>query len=77
MSSDCAEGWSHTINAQPVIVAGGGGGYLKKPGIHFKGNGANPSDILLTCVQAFDPTHTEIGGGDPYSNTPFKAILNV
>jgi hypothetical protein len=75
MSSDCAEGWSHTINAQPVIVAGGGGGYLKTPGVHVKGNGANPSDILLTCAQAFDPLHASIGAGDPFSNTPLKAIV--
>lgn len=74
MSSDCSEGWTHSIKQQPIIVAGGGGGYLVKPGIHYKGNGDNPSDILLTCVQAFDPAHTEIGAGDPYSNKPFEAI---
>ena len=77
MSSDCAEGWSHTIQGQPVIVAGGGGGYLKHPGVHVMGNGGNPSDILLTCVQAFDPLHASIGGGNPMSTTPLKGILAV
>jgi hypothetical protein len=77
MSSDCAEGWSHTIQGQPVIVAGGGGGYLKHPGIHVNGGGGNPSDILLACVQAFDPLHASIGAGKPMSTTPLKAIVNV
>ncbi len=74
MSSDCAEGWSHTIKGQPVIVAGKGGGYLKYPGIHINGNGGNPSDILLTCLQAFDPMATSIGAGNPMSNTPIAAM---
>jgi hypothetical protein len=77
MSSDCAEGWSHTIKGQPVIVAGRGGGYLKHPGIHVKGGGANPSDILMTCVRAFDPAHPSIGAGKPLSSTPLKAIVAV
>jgi hypothetical protein len=77
MSSDCAEGWSHSVKQQPIIVAGGGGGYLVKPGIHYNGNGGNPSDILLTCLQAFDPAAIEIGAGDPYSNKPLGALKAV
>ena len=74
LSSDCAEGWSHTIKGQPVIVAGKGGGYLKYPGIHYNGMGGNPSDILFTCLQAFDPMATSIGAGNPMSTTPLSAM---
>lgn len=73
-SSDCAEGWSHSIEGQPIILAGRGGGSLVHPGIHYNGKGQNPSDVLLTCLQAFDETATEIGAGAPYSNTPCTAI---
>ena len=41
----------------------------------YKGNGANPSDILLTCAQAFDPAHPSVGAGAPFSSTPFKKIV--
>jgi hypothetical protein len=76
-SSDCSEGWSHSIDKQPIILAGRGGDSLIYPGIHYNGNGANPTDVLLTCLQAFDPTATEVGGGAPYSNTPCAAIKAV
>jgi hypothetical protein len=35
----------------------------------------NLSDILLSCLQAFDPAATEVGGGQPHSTTPLAAIL--
>lgn len=76
-ASDCAEGWTHSVKQQPIILAGKGGGAMVYPGIHYNGNGANPSDVLLSCLQAFDPTATEIGGGAPYSNTPCAAIKGV
>ncbi len=34
----------------------------------------NTSDVLLTCLQAFDPTATEVGSGAPRSTTPLTAI---
>jgi hypothetical protein len=73
-SSDCSEGWTHSIQKQPIILAGRGVDSLIYPGIHYNGKGANPSDVLLSCLQAFDPTATEIGKGDPYSNKPCAAI---
>lgn len=75
-SSDCSDGWSHTTKRQPVFVAGRGGGKLVHPGIHHPTNGRNISDILLTVRQVFDRGATEVGGGDPYSNTPFAELLS-
>ncbi len=75
-SSDCSEGWTHSIFDQPIIVAGNAGGQLTSPGIHYRSpNGENPSDILLTLLRLFDPTATSIGGGAPMSSTPFTPIL--
>lgn len=70
-SSDCSEGWSHSIQRQPMLIAGRGGGSLVYPGIHYQSpSGENPSDVLLTCLQAFDPAATQVGGGEPRSSSP-------
>jgi hypothetical protein len=74
-SSDCSEGWTHSVDDQPMIVAGKGGGSLVYPGVHVKSpNGQNPSDVLLSILQAFDPTATSVGGGACASSTPLAAI---
>lgn len=78
-SSDCAEGLTHSINRQPIIIAGHGRNKLIYPGIHWQATpypqaDGNPSDALLTILQSFDPTATSIGGGAPMSTTPLEAI---
>lgn len=78
-SSDCSEGLSHSIDRQPILLAGHGRGKLIYPGIHvqaapFPTTAGNTSDALLTCLQAFDPAATEIGSGAPRSTTPLAAI---
>ena len=86
VSSDCAVGFTHQMNRMPVLVAGGGGGHLVHPGIHYQAvasdspnspqaaTAGNVSDVLLTCLQAFDPGATEVGAEEPYSNTPLTAL---
>ena len=85
-SSDCSTGSSHSIQRQPILLAGTGRGYLAHPGIHYNtapwnGSHSNPngsgnmSDVLLTCLQAFDPNATDVGGGEPYSDTPLTEVL--
>ena len=75
-SSDCSEGWSHSVKKTPMIVAGKGAGYLKYPGIHYASTtGQNPSDVLLTCARAFNPNIPSIGAGQPMSTTPFTDIM--
>ncbi|MBZ5715905.1 hypothetical protein [Nannocystis pusilla] len=49
------------------------------PGIHhqitpFPFSDGNTSDVLLTCLRAFDPTAASIGSGAPMSTTPLRAI---
>ncbi len=82
-SSDCSEGLSHSVARQPIILAGHGDGYLQYPGIHYQATpmttkntaAGNMSDVLLSVLQCYDATATEIGGGGPYSNTPLPDIL--
>lgn len=85
-STDCSTGASHSIARMPIILAGTGRGYLKSPGIHYQGspwngnhtspNGTgNTSDVLLTCLRAFDPDAPSVGGGAPYSETPLTDVV--
>jgi len=86
-SSDCAIGWSHSVRRQPIILAGTGRGHLVYPGIHYQAvpaadpnsGGApsegNMSDVLLSCLRAFDPAAPSVGSGAPMSNTPLTEIL--
>jgi hypothetical protein len=75
IGSDCSEGWSHNVQRdQAVLVAGGGGGRLVHPGIHFRAIDRNLSDVSLTVLQAVVPEVTSIGSGQPYSNTPVTEL---
>jgi hypothetical protein len=91
-STDCSTGASHSIRRQPIILAGHGRGYLVHPGIHYQatpwngqhgGGGQHPSsagnmsDVLLTCLQAFDPDASSIGDPEdpPYSDTPVTEVM--
>ncbi len=85
-TSDCSTGASHAVGRQPILLAGHGRGYLQHPGIHYQAtpwndnhnnpNGAgNMSDVLLTCLQAFDPAADSVGGGPLESNTPLTDIV--
>lgn len=85
VSSDCSEGFAHSLVDFPMLVIGGGGGRLKA-GHHFRDNNhRNASDVLLSVLQAVVPEATEVGSleakylvdgaPDPaYSNTPFADI---
>jgi hypothetical protein len=86
-SSDCANG-HHNINRQPILLGGNGRGFLKNPGVHFQAQSGprgslnnspasgNMSDVLLTCLQAFDSTARSVGdigaANDPNNPDPSK-----
>jgi len=74
-SSDCSEGISHSVDDQPMIVAGRAGGKLTHPGFHYRSKtGENPTDVLLTLRQVFDPAATTVGADEPMSTTPFAPL---
>lgn len=86
VSSDCSEGFAHSLVDFPLLVIGKAGGRLKYPGEHFRDEShRNASDVVLSVLQAVVPEATEVGslapayqlpeGNDPaYSNTPFAEI---
>ena len=82
-SSDCSIGWSHSVDRQPIIIAGHARNALVHPGIHYQAvppdpdyhnSAGNMTDVLLTLAQIFDPTIESIGSGQPMSSTPFEPI---
>ncbi|PRP92349.1 hypothetical protein ENSA5_49800 [Enhygromyxa salina] len=76
VSSDCSSGLTHSTFDQPIIVAGGGGGALKYPGVHYRSpKRENTSDILLACLQSVCPGASEVGGTLGHSSSPLSAIL--
>jgi hypothetical protein len=85
-SSDCSTGASHSIARQPIILAGSGRGYLLNPGTHYQtapwnGNDNGPngsgnmSDVLLTCLQRWDPAAQSVGSGNAMSTSPLTEVL--
>jgi hypothetical protein len=86
-STDCSAGPSHSIRRQPIMLAGTGRGYLVHPGIHYQAAGpwngdinspnsdGNMSDVLLTCLRAFDPEAASVGAGAPMSTTPLSDVV--
>lgn len=75
LGSDAAEGITHSCFDQPIIVAGRGGGDLVYPGVHYRSpSKENTTDILLSVLKTVDPTATEVGADQGYSNTPCDAL---
>jgi hypothetical protein len=73
-SSDVADGKAHSITNYPIIVAGGGSGYLKNPGVHYRSNKENTSNVLLTVMRAAGSNATSVGADKGLSMTPCTAI---
>jgi Protein of unknown function (DUF1552) len=75
-TSDLAEGLVHSKNDYPILVAGSAGGALKSPGIHVRSaNGANTSDVLLSCLQAVGTGVSSVGKDEGLSTSACKDIL--
>ncbi|HEV3193138.1 MAG TPA: DUF1552 domain-containing protein [Polyangiaceae bacterium] len=74
-STDVADGRGHTLTDYPIIVAGGGGGFLKHPGVHYRSTTAeNASTVLLSVLRAAGMTLTTFGAGGGLVTTSCTAI---
>lgn len=73
-SSDVSDGKDHSLRDYPIVVAGGGSGFLKTPGIHYRSNRENTSNVLLTVLRAAGSNATSVGAGTGLSMTPCTAI---
>jgi Protein of unknown function (DUF1552) len=73
--SDCAEGFTHSVYDQPIIVAGRGGGALRYPAVHHRSTTfENTADALLSCVRTVAPQVTSVGSKLGMSTTPCAAL---
>lgn len=59
----------------PVVLAGGCGGSIKTPGIHYRQLGGNINDILVTILLAMQTGQGVIGEGVSQSVSPISEIL--
>ncbi|HMI82913.1 MAG TPA: DUF1552 domain-containing protein [Polyangiaceae bacterium] len=73
-SSDVADGFAHSINNYPIVVAGGAGGALKYPGVHYKSAGENTSMVLFSLLKAVGLPLTEFGDAGGRVTTSCTAI---
>ncbi|HET6282388.1 MAG TPA: DUF1552 domain-containing protein [Polyangia bacterium] len=86
-SSDLSDGKAHDLIDYPMVIAGGGGGYLKKPGWHYRSmtgagtmNGENANNAILTVLRAAGVTDAaggplkQFGGGSAMTTTSITAI---
>jgi hypothetical protein len=74
-SSDVADGKAHSITDYPIVVAGGGGGFLKYPGVHYRSTtNENTSTVLLTVLRAAGLTLNTFGAGGGLVTTSCTAI---
>jgi hypothetical protein len=86
-SSDLSDGKAHDLIDYPMVIAGGGGGYLKNPGWHYRSmtgagtsNGENANTALLTVLRAAGVTEaaggplSKFGGGNAMTTTSISAI---
>ncbi len=74
-SSDTADGKAHSITDYPILVAGGGGGFLKHPGVHYRSTtGENTSTVLLSVLRAAGLQLTSFGTGGGMVSTSVSAI---
>lgn len=75
-TSDVSEGFTHSGQDYPIVIAGSAGGKLRTD-LHYRATGGrNTSDVLLALMQAVGgPTFTAVGAGTGRSVTPMREIL--
>ena len=56
--------WDHSPNDFPILVGGGGCGYLKTPGVHHRSSSReNASKVLLSVIRAAGVDLPDFGNG--------------
>jgi hypothetical protein len=75
-TSDVSEGYTHSGNDYPILIAGSAGGRLRTNVHHRAAFGRNTSDVLLSLMQAVGgPTFTAVGAGTGRSTTPMQELV--
>ena len=74
-TSDVAGGWDHAFNDFPLLVAGGAGGALVRPGIHVSLGGGNPCRVPYTCLKAVDSPVKSFGSAQYETSEAVPGLL--
>jgi hypothetical protein len=74
-TTDVSEGKDHSIDDFPILVLGGGSGFLKHPGVHYKSPpGENTSTVLLSLLRSAGLALGEFGQGGGHVTSSCSAI---
>ncbi len=74
-TSDHSDGAAHSVNDFPVLVAGGAGGALVQPGLHYAAaDGEHTNQVLLTLLRSVGVTIDEIGEADAHRTDGVSAL---
>lgn len=73
-SSDLSDGRAHDLKDYPILLAGKGGGTLRGD-IHYRRDGGNASDALLTALRAMGMQDTSYGAQGGYTERVISSIL--
>ncbi len=74
-TTDVSEGKDHSIDDFPILVLGGGSGFLKHPGVHYKSpSGENTSTVLLSLLRSAGLALGEFGQGGGHVTSSCSAI---
>jgi len=63
VTSDTSDGFTHSVDDYPILLAGSAGGFFKSPGVHVAATGDNSSKVLLSLVRSQGIQATSYGGG--------------
>jgi hypothetical protein len=77
-TSDTAEGLDHSVDDYPILLVGGAGGAMRRPGTHVRGPQLlkrNTNDVLVTILRAMGSPRTSIGTGLTASSTVIGEVL--
>jgi hypothetical protein len=73
-TTDVSEGKDHAIDDFPILVLGGGSGFLKHPGVHYRSAGENTSVVLLSLLRAAGLPLAEFGRDGGHVTSSCSAI---
>ena len=74
VSSDVADGKAHSTTDYPLVVAGGGGGLLKHPGVHYRFEQREHQHGPATVLRAAGLPLAQFGEGGGLASASCAAI---
>jgi hypothetical protein len=73
-TSELSDGWIHSNQEFPILIAGGGNGRLA-PGTHYRAPLRNTSDAVLTALHGAGVLLPSFGASEGYSSSPVSELL--